>query len=300
MRIGLSIEGSAPLPEVLARIERAAADGFARAWLSDVGGWDPLTALAALGERAPGIEVGTAVTQLFGRHPLLLAGQVLTAQAAVGGRLTLGVAPSHQMVVEQRLGLPWDRPVSRVQEHLDVLVPLLQGKDVEFHGRTVTAAGGVDAPGATPTAVLLAAHGPRMLTLAGERADGVLTLWARPDLVADYIVPTVTTAAAGRAAPRVVVGLNATVTADPDRARRYVAEHLALAATLPSYRGSLDRQGAAGLEDVIVAGDEKDVEAAVRRYADAGATELVLLSSGPQDDRARTIAFFADLARRAR
>jgi hypothetical protein len=80
MDIGLSIEGSAPLPEVLTRIERAAADGFARAWLSDVGGWTRLTAVAALGERAPGIEVRyRRRPAVRAPTPLVFAGQALTA-----------------------------------------------------------------------------------------------------------------------------------------------------------------------------------------------------------------------------
>ena len=49
----------------------------------------------------------------------------------------------------------------------------------------------------------------------------------------------------------------------------------------------------------MVAGDESIVAAAVRRYAEAGATELVLFPSGPPADRARTIAVFAQLAREA-
>lgn len=65
-----------------------------------------------------------------------------------------------------------------------------------------------------------------------------------------------------------------------DRTRRHVAEHLTLAATLPSYRRSLKRQGDSELEDVIVAGDARGVEATVQRYADAGAAELVLFSRG--------------------
>ena len=299
MRIGLGVDGTAPLPDVLGQIEEAATAGFATAWLGEVGGWDPLTVFAALGTRAPGIGLGTAVMATFARHPLAMAAQALVAQAATGNRVTLGLGPSHQVVVEGRLGLVWDRPLLRVREYLDVLQPVLGGAEVDVRGVTMAAAGGVTAPGAVPPPVLVAAHGPRMLALAGERTDGVITIWARAPYVADFVVPTVT-AAAGGCSRHVVVGVIASVTADPDVARREVAERLAVAATLPTYRGSLDRQGLGGIEDTVVAGDESVVADAVRRFAEAGATEFVLFPYGPAADRSRTVAVLAQLARDVR
>ncbi|GAA1852093.1 TIGR03564 family F420-dependent LLM class oxidoreductase [Pseudonocardia ailaonensis] len=290
----MSVHGGASLPRVLEEIEDAAAAGFAGVWLGELTLWDPLTVFAALGERAPGVELGTAVMAVPPRHPLALAAQVLTTQAATGGRLSLGLGMSHRFVVEEGYGLPFDRPVRRVREFLDVLDPVLDGREAQVRGETVVGVGGVGAPGASRPPVLLAAHGPRMLALAGERADGVITLWTRPGFLAEYVVPAVT--AAGRA-PRILVGVNACVTADPDAARRDVAERLAVASGLPSYRETLDRQGATGIEDTILAGDEAVVAAEVRRFAEAGATDLVLFPSGPEADRARTLEVFGDLAR---
>lgn len=299
MRIGLWIDEQRPLAEVVAEVERAAAAGFARAWVGERAGWDPLTVLAAVGDRAPGIGLGTAVTTLFPRHPLTLAAQALTAQAAVGGRLTLGVGPSHRPLVEGRFGLPWQRPGRRVRAALDVLVPVLAGADVDVRDEELTAVGGVVAPGASAPPLLLAAHGPRMLALAGERTDGVLTTWATPDELAAGVVPTVTAAAAaaGRAAPEVVVGVVASLTADPDGTRDWVATAFAPAADLPSYRDSLLRQGLRGPADTVLAGDEAELARQVRRFAGAGVTELQLCPVGPPADRARTVEFFAELAR---
>ncbi|WP_066359936.1 LLM class flavin-dependent oxidoreductase [Herbidospora mongoliensis] len=86
MDISLSSYGSAPIPELLTEIEQAAANGFSRFWLGEHGGWDPLTVFAALGDRAPDIELGTSVVGTYPRHPLALAAQALTTQAATGRR----------------------------------------------------------------------------------------------------------------------------------------------------------------------------------------------------------------------
>ena len=301
MRIGLALDGSTDLTTLLAAAEAAASAGFPAVWLSDVGGWDPLTVAALVGQRTPGLQVGTAIVQLLGRHPLHLAGQALTTQAAAGGRLTLGVGPSHAPIVEQRFGLSWDRPLLQVRERLDLLGPLLAGESVDVHGETVSATGGVAAPGVSAPDVLLAAHGPQMLALAGQRADGAITIWARPELVADFIAPTVARAAvtAGRPAPRIVVGLNVTLTDDPDAARRFVAEKFAAAANMPSYRGALVRQGLVGVEDTVVVGDKAAIRSAVDSYEKAGATELIAFVTGRPSDGEGTVAALAELAREA-
>jgi hypothetical protein len=69
-----------------------------------------------------------------------------------------------------------------------------------------------------------------------------------------------------------------------------------MAAGLPSYRRSLDQAGFAGPEDTILAGSAAELEKAVRRFADAGVTELQLCPVGPPAEQARTIEFFGELA----
>jgi F420-dependent oxidoreductase-like protein len=296
MQIGMWIDDEKPLPAVVDAVVDAERRGFARAWFGQRLGWDPLTVIAAVGDRAPRIGLGTAIVVTWSRHPLTLAAEALTAQAAVQGRLTLGIGPSHQPIVEGRFGHRWHRPGRHVEEQLDVLVPALRGEAVEVHGETVTAVGTLTAPGTPPPPLLLAAHGPRLLRLAGERADGVITTWTDARTVADNVVPAVRAAAAGRPDPQVVVGVIATLTDDPDAARAHVAQTFGMAAGLPSYRRSLDQAGFAGPEDTILAGSAAELEKAVRRFADAGVTELQLCPVGPPAEQARTIEFFGELA----
>jgi F420-dependent oxidoreductase-like protein len=233
----------------------------------------------------------------WSRHPLTLAAEALTAQAAVQGRLTLGIGPSHQPIVEGRFGYRWQRPGQHVAEYTDVLSPALRGDAVDVRGETVTAAGRLTVPATPAPPLLIAAHGPRLLRLAGERADGVITTWTDARSVAENVVPAVRAAAAGRPDPQVVVGVIATVTDDPDAARAHVAQAFGMAGDLPSYRRSLDQAGLAGPEDTILAGNEAELEKAVRRFADAGATELQVCPAGPPAEQERTIEFFGGLAR---
>jgi alkanesulfonate monooxygenase SsuD/methylene tetrahydromethanopterin reductase-like flavin-dependent oxidoreductase (luciferase family) len=127
--------------------------------------------------RTTRIELGTAVVPLQAQHPIALARQALSTHAAIGGRLALGVGPSHHWIIRDMLGLPYERPAAYTHDYLQVLDAALSGPGrVDVENETFTVHNPLDLGPATPLPVLVAALGPTMLTLAGERADGTV-LW---------------------------------------------------------------------------------------------------------------------------
>jgi F420-dependent oxidoreductase-like protein len=301
MRIGLNGGGhTTDLGAIRAQAARAAADGFASYWLSQITGPDVLTTLAVVGAETTGLELGTAVVPVYSRHPLALASQALTVQAASGGRLVLGIGPSHRMMVEAMLGASYARPYTYVREYLAVLKPLLRGDPVDFAGACITARGRVTVE-APPCPILLAALAPRMLALAGSEADGAVTWMVGPRTLRNHVAPALWKAAeaARRPPPRIVVGLPVCVTDDVARAKRHAVETLAIYGTLPAYRATLDREGVDGPADLLIAGDETAVRERVAALADAGATDLRAAELCPHDDdRARTRALLRSLLAR--
>jgi F420-dependent oxidoreductase-like protein len=299
MRYGLTIDTGRPLPQVIEQVQRMADAGFATAASSQIFGYDALTMLALVGQSVPGIGLATSVVPIYPRHPVMLAAQALTVQAATGGRLTLGIGLSHQIVIENVFGQSFDRPLRHMREYLAILMPVLRGEAASFQGEVLSGTTWgpleIDAP-APP--VVVAALGPRMLELAGTVADGTAT-WTT---VRDHIVPTITGAAeaAGRPAPRVVVALPVCVTDDVDAARATAAEDFAVYGTLPSYRAMLDREQAAGPGDVALVGDEAAVTEQIAALDVAGATEFVASIYGDPGERDRTFALLATLAKEAR
>jgi 5,10-methylenetetrahydromethanopterin reductase len=280
MRIGTALKepvGADPLGALRDELARAAADGFASAWLNNIFGVDALTALAVAGREVPGIELGTAVVPTYPRHPGALAQQALTVAAAVGGRLTLGIGPSHKIVSQDMFGYDFGQPVRHVREYLSVLVPLLSQQRVSFEGATVRADIGLSTPAPGPVPVVLAALGPQMLRLAGRQAAGTVLWMTGPATVRSHIVPTITSAAAeaGRPAPRVICILPVCVTEETGKARERAARVFAVYGQLPSYRAMLDREGAAGPADVAIVGDEDEVAARIGELAEAGVTDFV-------------------------
>jgi F420-dependent oxidoreductase-like protein len=294
MRIGWSLNepprGPDALGKLRAEIAAAAEDGFASAWLANIFGVDALTALAVAGSQAPPIELGTAVVPTYPRHPAALAQQALTAQAALDGRLVLGIGLSHQIVIEHMYGYSFAKPARHMRDYLAVLLPLLREGQAAFDGETLKAQVTLTAPSDHPVPVLLAALAPRMLQLAGTQADGTILWMTGPETVASHIVPRLTAAAedAGRPAPRVVCTLPICVTDDPAAARAQANEVFSIYGQLPSYRAMLDLEGAAGPGDVAIVGDEDEVGRRVAELADAGVTDFVAASFGQGEEAERT------------
>ena len=273
------------LDDLVGAVTTAREQGFPSFWIAQIFGFDALTALAVVGREVPDIELGTGVIPTYPRHPMMLAGQALTVQAAIGNRLALGIGLSHQIVIEAMFGYSFAKPVRHMKEYLSVLRPLLHGEPAAFRGETLSANGALQIPGTTAPPILVAALGTQMLNVTGRMAEGTITWMTGPATLAEHIVPTITSAAkeAGRDAPRIVASLPVCVTKDPDGARAIAAESFSIYGQLPSYRAMLDREGAAGPADVALVGDEATVRAGIERIRDAGVTDFTAAEYGAND-----------------
>jgi 5,10-methylenetetrahydromethanopterin reductase len=238
VRIGVMLDTERPFDQVIEGVVRLHDAGIETAWASQIFAHDALTVLAVAGREVPGIMFGTAVVPTYPRHPVMLAGQALTVQAATGGRLTLGVGLSHQLVIENVFGQSFEKPARHMREYLSILMPLLHGEQANFAGETLSASTfgplQIDAP---PPPVLVAALGPTMLAIAGRMASGTVTYLTGPDTIESHIIPTIRRAAveAGRPEPVVVASLPVCVTDDADAARSAASDQWAMYGSLPSY-----------------------------------------------------------------
>jgi F420-dependent oxidoreductase-like protein len=283
--------------------------GFASFWIPQVPGYlDAMTAVALLGQVTERIEIGTAVVPVQTRHPLIMAQQALTTQVACSGRFSLGIGASHHWIISDQLGLPYDRPARLVRDYLDVL-------DAAFAGPGVAAVDNgnyhvhspVDVTDAFGLPVLLAALGPAMLRLAGERADGTILWMADERAIGDYVVPRITEAAnsKGRSGVRVVAGVPVALCPDGEvqSARAYASEVLGHADFSPNYVRLLEHGDAEDVGDTMAAGDESTILARLRGYRDAGVTDLAArivplgdTAVARRESRRRTQEFLASLS----
>lgn len=285
MRLGVMIgaergDMARKVTKFLADIEWAEAAGFDTAWIPQVpNDFDALTMVSLMGNRTSRIELGTAVVPLQAQHPVALARQALSVHAGAGGRLALGVGPSHHWIVNDMLGLPYDKPAAYTRDYLEVLNTALAGPgDVDVVNDTFSVHNPTVLGADSPLPVLVAALGPVMLRIAGELTDGTVLWMADEKAIGDHIAPRINKAAenVGRKAPRIVAGIpvclcaNSEIEAAKTRANRILAE----AETSPNYQKLLDRGDARDVGDLTAAGDEEAILARFRSFADAGVTDL--------------------------
>jgi len=290
---GVRLGNSTTLDGLLEEVRGAEADGFERIWLAhDPWCQDALTHVALAGREVPRIKIGTAVTATYPRHPVALAQQALTIDAAIGGRLLLGIGTSHKFVIEDFYGLSFDKPAGHTREYLGSLLPLLAG-DVLPAGVGQALEVRLNIPGAGSPPVYLAALGPRMLAVAGALTSGTITWLTPASVIRDHIRPLLDGAAssAGRPRPEVICGLPVCITDDAADARSRIATPFKEYEYAPSYRATMDRAGAAGPADVALVGTEKEITGALEELAEAGTDELLAVEFGSQSERARTRAY---------
>jgi len=280
MRIGLMAGATAAtgdsLDSISAFAKMAEAKKFNTVWLANIFGLDAITTLSIIGRETSEIELGTAVTPSYPRHPSAMAQQALTASVACNGRFSLGVGLSHKLVIEDFLGMSYEKPARHMREYLEVLSPLLKGEAVSFDGQQYSTHLALDVPEAKHIPLLIAALGPTMLKLAGSIADGTTTWMVGTQTLESYIIPTMKAAAlaANRPAPRIVAGLPIALTDDVVFAKEKIAKDLEIYGMMPSYRAMLDKENAAGPADIALVGDRNSLKDGIARLRDIGVTDF--------------------------
>ncbi|MFC0439135.1 LLM class flavin-dependent oxidoreductase [Kutzneria buriramensis] len=265
MRLGVFLNSVDRTLEDL--VEEAAAAEVDAVYVNETVGWDPVTLAALIGARVPGVDIGTAVTVTYPRHPAALAAAALSAQAATGNRFVLGIGPSHRPAVEERYGVSYDRPATHIRDYLTKLRPLLHNPP--------------HIPDVRPPKLLISALGPVMLGIADELADGTILVWTTAKGVTELVAPRLH-------GKEIVLTAMVGVTDDADALRQQIATETSAVGDLPNYRRHLDRQGLTSVVETAIIGDEKVVAAELRRLEEAGVTELLVSVAGPE--RERTLA----------
>jgi 5,10-methylenetetrahydromethanopterin reductase len=171
-RLGLALRDPLPWRDLSMLVETAEETGFEAVFFPEIGGGrDTLAAITGLGAHTSRIHLGSGVAPVPSRSLPLLAMAAATAQERTNGRLVLGMGS----------GTPGPGSLDRVRSAVQFLRDAFGGgtpKDPDIgdpFGLTLAVE--------TPPPIWLAALGDRMVTLAGEVADGVLLNWCPPERV---------------------------------------------------------------------------------------------------------------------
>ena len=287
--------------DVVSQARRAYDIGVRQVWLAQQFNHDAIALAGLVGAAVPGLGVGTSVVPINPRHPLIVASLAQTAQAAAHGNFSLGLGLGAHEPERVAFGTAWPNTIQRLREHLTILRSVFDNGAVDFHGEELSANPGwpVTVAGGTPVPVYVAAMGPKALQVTGELADGTLPYLAGPRTIAEFIEPTIAKAAAdaGRPKPRIIAAVPVLVSDDVDAANAFAAQQLSFYETIPSYQRVIAREGVASAADLAAIGPAESVVRQLKRYLDAGATDVVLspldrddLAGGREDLGRRRLA----------
>ena len=171
--------------DIAAMARRAEEVGFDSFWLPDhllfrfpqvhqQGAWDVWSLLAALAATTRTLEIGPLVACSSFRNPALIAKMAATIDEISGGRLILGLGAGWHEPEYTAFGFPYDHRVSRFEEALRIIVPLLRTGHADVQGTYYTARDCELRPrGPRPEGppLLVGGSGERMLRLAARYAD---------------------------------------------------------------------------------------------------------------------------------
>jgi probable F420-dependent oxidoreductase len=304
VRLGLTLPvGDARESLALARL--AQQRGYEEIWMAEVASGDAYALAAAAAVAVPELRIGTAVVPAQTRTPLVHAMAALTLSQLTAGNFILGIGLSSPNIVSDWGGQPYDQPLTRIREHIEVLRKALAGERVDYAGKTLAVKRlrlGARAVGSIP--LYLGALNEQMLHLAGALCDGVCL-----NMVPERALPQVLGAvragaeAAGRdpAELEVICRLHVAMVDDESAGRSLIRNTFGAYAATPGYNRcfewigfereareirerfkSGDRTGVAAAvsdelcEAMAVIGDAKRIRDRVRAYAEQGVDVCVI------------------------
>ena len=281
-------------------LARAARDrGVDEIWMAEVNGGDSYALAGAVAQGVPGMRIGTAVVPAQTRTPMMHAMAAMTLSQLTNGNFVLGIGLSSPNIVQDWAGQPYDKPLTRMREHVEVLRQMLSGKKTTYDGRTLSVKsfrlGGAPV-GEVP--IYLGALNKHMLRFTGALCDGVC-LNMVPEFALPQVLGEVRAGAeeAGRDpnAIEVVARLHVVMVDDPSMGRNLIRTVFGAYAATPGYNkcfawigfenearqireafAKRDRAGvAAGVTDrlcdaMAIVGTRETVRARIRAYAEAG------------------------------
>jgi probable F420-dependent oxidoreductase len=169
VRIGLTIPFSGvPLRDLPPLVRRAEAAGYESLWSAEATELDGFTPLAVAAQHTERVRLVTGIVSVYTRGPALLAQSAAALAELSGGRFTLGLGASSNVIVEQWNGIPFERPLAKVRDTVEYLRTVLAGERGPGGFRLA-------APPERPVPIVLAALRDRMLRLAADHADGAFT-----------------------------------------------------------------------------------------------------------------------------
>lgn len=332
MRLGITVPFEPFQNHHIADLVRTADRcGYTDAWSAESFGTDafnPLAATAMLSER---MRLGTAIVPVYTRPPALIAMSALTLNEMSKGRFILGLGISTPNIVQQWMGIPFERPHTRLRETVEAIRAIFSGDKVTMEGKAVQIKGfRVDLPTELPPPpIYIGAQGSKMLRLAGELGDGAIVNFVTPSMVpgmVENIREGMRTAGKDTSGLDLVCRIVVAIDEEEELTRSLLKRSLTAYLTVPQYNkffreGGFETEADTAMdlwqrgerkkalesipdrmvEEIYVFGDPKRCRERIDEFIRAGITTTALhfisFAKTPEERRARILRGIENLAK---
>jgi F420-dependent oxidoreductase-like protein len=307
-RLAAFIDAVKTLDESVARAKAAERLGYESVWVTQLpNARDAALVIAAYANATQRVGFGTGILPIYTRHPTAMVQMAASLDELSGGRFTLGIGVSHKVTVESMWGMRLDSPVDAMREYLDIVRTSLRDGGCSIDGKHFSAHWAYSGPRRAEMPIMISALNPRMLDLAGEKADGIVLWMCSPGYIRDQVVPAVTAGRqkAGKSMDgfEIVAAIPVCLTTDRAAGLAVFRQTVERYANLPYYRKMMDASGfaselAAGevseamLDGLSGVGDAEQVRGVIHRYREAGVT---VPCAGPFGGHQGAVGFGATL-----
>lgn len=301
--VGLSLREALPPDRLIALAEELDLIEGATLWCPEFAVRDAFSQLAFVAARTRQLRLATGVAPMAARTAASTALAASTLSELSLGRMVLGVGVGHPSMSGGWHGQEHASSLQWATDYLTVLRQALRGGTTDWPGQEAASTGFRLLTGGCPDVPLvLAALGPKMLSVGARLADGVLLNWTTPESAAASI-QTVTEAADPGRRP-VQVGGYLRIAAGPDAAAQAHA-HTAFYAELPAYRRALLRMGLGASGDLageaaralVLHGTVQEIVRRAQQWQDAGVDPLIIYPVGDEGSIDGAIRLAVDVVR---
>ena len=261
-------------------------------WVAEAYSFDAVSLMGYLAARTERVQIGSAILPIYSRTPTLTAMTAAGLDALSDGRAILGLGASGPQVIEGFHGVPYDKPIARTREIIEICrkvwrrerltndglypIPLPEGQGTGL-GKPLKL---INHPVRDRIPIVLAALGPKNVALAAEIAEGWEPVFFYPERARETFGESLDAGAAKRDPAlgplQIVVDTQVAITENAEeeaRALEHVRGHLAL------YIGGMGARGknfyndlvcqygfekeAKEIQDLYLSGNKRDAEKVV-------------------------------------
>jgi F420-dependent oxidoreductase-like protein len=192
MRVGMMLNYSGGFTETVSELSDFEKAGLEIVFVPEAYSFDAVSQLGFIAARTTTVEIASGILPIYSRTPALTAMTAAGLDFVSGGRFTLGLGASGPQVIEGWHGVPYDAPVGRTRELIEICRMVWRRERLDYHGRhyTLPLDGGtglgkplklINHPVRMSIPIVVAALGPKNVALAAELAEGWQPIFYFPE-----------------------------------------------------------------------------------------------------------------------